>query len=478
MSVHTFTRAASLAVVGTLLATVTAFADTMVADGDALTAGTQATVDLGQVAPGASISIDVGFTLTCSGTRHVNSNQFVALGFTAIVPADGGATGTDVTVAPPGSGWPVDFADCTNAPQPIQAGPSHVTITAPTVAGNDYSFLLMWTRTLLPSAANDSQTFTGATSLTVIVDVVNNTPPHLIAPADQTVEGNTTGGATVSYNASAADAEDEPDPTPVCAPASGSLFALGTTTVSCQVTDSGGLGDSATFDVTVVDTTAPALDAVGSINVTTTDATGDAVSYPTPGASDIVDSSPTVDCLPASGSTFPLGDTTVTCTASDDSGNQSSGSFVVHVAFDEPTQWSVIWDEPVGDGAHLATSGERSIPVKVRVFHDGVEVKLGSPRLEVSSCDGGPAIRTVALDWSGGRWFGHLDASGLPGGCYRVAVTVGDTAAGSFVLEVLTSSTSSSTRNTTRVAAREDVTTSKNAVKVRKETKADSKPKR
>jgi HYR domain len=39
---------------------------------------------------------------------------------------------------------------------------------------------------------------------------------------------------------------------------------------------------------------------------------------------------PTVACTPASGS-FPVGSTTVTCTATDQSGNVATGTFVVHV---------------------------------------------------------------------------------------------------------------------------------------------------
>lgn len=48
-------------------------------------------------------------------------------------------------------------------------------------------------------------------------------------------------------------------------------------------------------------------------------------------ATDALDPSPVVSCSPASGSTFALGRTTVTCTAKDAAGNTSSGSFTVKV---------------------------------------------------------------------------------------------------------------------------------------------------
>jgi X-Pro dipeptidyl-peptidase len=50
-----------------------------------------------------------------------------------------------------------------------------------------------------------------------------------------------------------------------------------------------------------------------------------------PSATDDIDPSPTVACMPTSGSAFALGATTVTCTASDASGNTTTGTFVVTV---------------------------------------------------------------------------------------------------------------------------------------------------
>jgi len=55
------------------------------------------------------------------------------------------------------------------------------------------------------------------------------------------------------------------------------------------------------------------------------------VDYPAPGVTDNEDPAPTVDCNPPSGSTFPLGVTTVACTARDASGNESTGTFTVRV---------------------------------------------------------------------------------------------------------------------------------------------------
>jgi hypothetical protein len=55
------------------------------------------------------------------------------------------------------------------------------------------------------------------------------------------------------------------------------------------------------------------------------------VNYTNPTASDLVDGSVDVNCTPDSGSTFSLGDTTVSCTATDDAGNSSKSTFKVKV---------------------------------------------------------------------------------------------------------------------------------------------------
>ena len=48
-------------------------------------------------------------------------------------------------------------------------------------------------------------------------------------------------------------------------------------------------------------------------------------------ATDLVDGSVPVGCSPRSGSVFPAGTTTVTCTATDAHGNSTTGSFTVTV---------------------------------------------------------------------------------------------------------------------------------------------------
>jgi TolB protein len=78
------------------------------------------------------------------------------------------------------------------------------------------------------------------------------------------------------------------------------------------------------------DTTPPTLSVPAPITVDATSRDGAIVTY-TVSATDVVDPAPTVSCTPSSGSTFPIGTTTVSCTATDRAGNTSTGFIVVTV---------------------------------------------------------------------------------------------------------------------------------------------------
>ncbi|MBI3328176.1 MAG: HYR domain-containing protein, partial [Nitrospinae bacterium] len=101
-------------------------------------------------------------------------------------------------------------------------------------------------------------------------------------------------------------------------------------TVTCSASDTRGNTATGSFTVTVVDTTPPVLTLPSNISEATTSASGKVVTY-TATATDAVDGSRPVACTPASGSTFPVGTTTVTCSASDTRGNTATGSFTVTV---------------------------------------------------------------------------------------------------------------------------------------------------
>jgi hypothetical protein len=78
------------------------------------------------------------------------------------------------------------------------------------------------------------------------------------------------------------------------------------------------------------DTTAPVLTVPASFAVDATAPAGATVTFSAT-ATDNSGAIPTVTCTPASGSVFAIGNTTVTCTATDLSGNSATSSFVVTV---------------------------------------------------------------------------------------------------------------------------------------------------
>jgi uncharacterized protein (TIGR03382 family) len=161
--------------------------------------------------------------------------------------------------------------------------------------------------------ATDSNVAT--VTLNVTEDVVT---PTLTCPANVVVEATDPDGAIVTYDPAVLD----PAGLPVSySQPSGSVFPLGTTTVTATST-----GLTCTFQVTVRDTTAPTLTCPESRSA----APGETVTF-TPTATDAVTASPGVTTSPASGTAFPAGNTTVTVTATDDAGNTAQCTFQVRV---------------------------------------------------------------------------------------------------------------------------------------------------
>jgi len=75
-------------------------------------------------------------------------------------------------------------------------------------------------------------------------------PPTVLVPDDITLQTEDQNGASATFNPQAIDNIDELI-TPTCSPASGSVFAIGTTEVVCSATDSSGNTASNTFNVII-----------------------------------------------------------------------------------------------------------------------------------------------------------------------------------------------------------------------------------
>ncbi len=159
------------------------------------------------------------------------------------------------------------------------------------------------------------------------------TPPTITCPSNiPCVEATSPAGAVVTFaNATATD--NCGAATVTSSPMSGSLFPIGTTTVVMTATDGSSNITTCQFTVSVCDRTPPVIHNTPA-NIPCVEATspaGAVVTYANPTATDIVDGAVSVISVPASGSTFPLGTTTITSTATDAHGNSSSTSFTVTV---------------------------------------------------------------------------------------------------------------------------------------------------
>lgn len=112
-----------------------------------------------------------------------------------------------------------------------------------------------------------------------------------------------------------------------CIPESGTTFPVGTSPVTCSATNSTGT-TSASFTVTVLNTLLPVVSVPTPIVTEATGPNGSMVNFIT----SAIDSNGSLatTCNPASGATFPLGQSTVTCTATNLVG-AASNNFTVKV---------------------------------------------------------------------------------------------------------------------------------------------------
>jgi hypothetical protein len=178
------------------------------------------------------------------------------------------------------------------------------------------------------SLANDTIRFTP-------IRTRDEVPPTITAPANLTANNDPhLASAVVPVVAPAASDDCSPvtlssvrsDGAAIDAP-----YPVGVTTITWTAKDDAGNTSSATETVTVLDVEAPVfgLSAQSLLEFNATSPSGANVSFNTSVTDNVGVTA--LSCEPASGSLFPVGRTTVTCTASDAAGNSSSESFLVSV---------------------------------------------------------------------------------------------------------------------------------------------------
>ena len=166
-----------------------------------------------------------------------------------------------------------------------------------------------------------------AIEVTRIVNVLDTTGPVVTAPADQTFEAT---GVETTPTLVAATATDNVDPSPVITYAP-HVFPVGITIVTWTATDASGNSSTTTSNVTIQDTTPPAIASHEDVTVEADSSTGAVVNYDLPTATDLVDGLVTVVCTPLPGTTLLLGDTLINCTSIDTHSNLATSNFTVHV---------------------------------------------------------------------------------------------------------------------------------------------------
>lgn len=282
--------------------------------------GSRAADGLGSQTATCSKTDSGGLTTTTSATYSIVDTTPPAISVASDITAEAtSAAGAVVTYAAPTATDTVDGSRSVSC-QPASGSTFALGATAVTCTSSD----------TVPNTA--TSTFT--------VRVVDTTAPAVTVPADATLDATSAAGAAYSFSATASDSVDGALAT-TCTPASGSTFGFGTTNVTCSATDTAGHTGSASFNVTVQDVTAPSVTVQAPASVEATGPSGATVTWSDPTASDEVDGDLPVACDRTSGQTFPVGDTTVTCTATDSHGNLGSATFAVRVTDTTPPDVTV-----------------------------------------------------------------------------------------------------------------------------------------
>lgn len=169
-------------------------------------------------------------------------------------------------------------------------------------------------------------------------------PPKISPHPDVRAEATSPRGAVVKYRRAVVRGAKSVK----YSKASGTVFPLGTTTVTIVAKNRAGTS-RAKFNVVVADTTPPRFSTPADVTTTATGYSGANVTFPPITAVDSVDPNPSITCTPASGSLFPVGTTTVNCSARDAVGNEATTSFKVVVNMFPP---------PAVDGQYRGTTSQ------------------------------------------------------------------------------------------------------------------------
>jgi len=176
------------------------------------------------------------------GTRTVTLNGLIAcpaIAVTGTLPPAEALAAYSQTFAASGATAPYAFSVIAGTlPPGLSLTPAGALSGTPAAVG----------RTTVTIQAQAASGCLGSADFTLTV--VDTHPPTLTLPADLNAIASTPSGAVVRFDASAVDLVDGARPVG-CAPASGSTFAIGATTVACSASDASGNTVTASFHVVV-----------------------------------------------------------------------------------------------------------------------------------------------------------------------------------------------------------------------------------
>lgn len=390
-------------------------------------------------------------TISCSANVEVNAGANCEASVDLVDPSTGGDNVTVTGVRSDGKSlFDCDVnGNCTRktVDEPFSAGITTITWTA-------YSHNSPGP---FATAEDEEAARTGSASCTQTITVNDITPPT-IAAAPQTIAADAscqavipdfTATATVSDNCACSGSDnsatcaDQHPITVTQSPAAGTPVGLGTHTITLSANDgssnNGGAGNTTTITttLTVADQTAPVISCPSNIEVflpANTSDTSMAVTYPAATATDNCSAAPTVTYSHASGSTFPVGTTTVTATATDAAGNHSECTFTVTVRYNFTGFFSPVNNTPTLNSVNAG----RAIPVKFSLSGDkGLNIFAPNNPYSVSlNCNtndpGVDVIETLtaggsSLTFSGGQYIYVWKTEGSwAGTCRQLVMTLND----------------------------------------------------
>jgi hypothetical protein len=213
---------------------------------------------------------------------------------------------------------------------------------------------------------------------------------------------------------------------------------LGDTVVTWTVLDTSGNQESCTQTVTVKDAEKPAFVLCPPAGPTATatclpgGVIGAVVNHPVLSATDNC-STPTIGYSQESGTAFPVGDTTVTATATDAAGNATTCLFMVSVRYD----WSGVLQPINADGTSVFKAGS-TLPVKFQLTGASACITNAVAALSyakvydnvpggVNEADSTSAATTGNLfRYTGGQYLFNWSTKGLSPGIYQLQINLGD----------------------------------------------------